>query len=72
MQIRNIGVILVIIGVIMMVYTGFNYVTTENVVDIGTLHIDKKENHPIQWSPIVGAVLFVAGLLMLFVGKKNV
>lgn len=71
MTIRYIGVVVIIIGIIMIVYTGFNYVTTERVVEIGNLHIDKKENHPVQWSPIVGVSLLVVGLVMFFVGKKK-
>jgi hypothetical protein len=46
----------VIIGAIMMFYTGFNYVTTEKIVDIGPIEINKQQNHPVQWSPILGGV----------------
>jgi hypothetical protein len=34
-----------IIGAIMMFYTGFNYVTTEKIVDIGPIEINKQQNH---------------------------
>ncbi len=54
----------------MMAYTGFNYVTTKNVVDIGNLQIKHDENHTIQWSPIVGAVLLVGGVLIIATNKK--
>jgi hypothetical protein len=37
-----------IIGAIMF-YTGFNYVTTEKVVDIGPIEINKQQSHPVQW-----------------------
>jgi uncharacterized membrane protein YidH (DUF202 family) len=33
MNAKKIGFVLVIIGAIMMFYTGFNYVTTEKIVD---------------------------------------
>jgi hypothetical protein len=38
-------------------YTDFNYVTKCQVVDIGPIEINKEENHPVQWSLIVGAFL---------------
>ena len=71
MQSRRIGMTLVIIGVILLVYTGFNYVTTERVVDLGPIQIDKKVNHPIQWSPFVGIGLLIGGVLLMLSGKKN-
>jgi uncharacterized membrane protein YidH (DUF202 family) len=71
MTLKQIGVVVLILGIIMMVYTGFNYVTTERIVDIGDLHIDKKESHPVRWSPILGGVLLVVGLVMVFMGPKK-
>lgn len=68
---KNIGIVLIVIGAIMMVITGFNYVTRERVVDIGALKIDADKNHPVQWSPIVGGILLVAGVVLLISNKKN-
>lgn len=66
---RPIAVILIIIGIVMMAYTGFNYVTREKVVDIGPLEIEKKENNPVRWSPIVGLVLLIGGVVVLVSSK---
>ena len=71
MQTKNLGIVLVVIGVIMMVYTGFNYVTKEKVVDLGPLQISKNENHQVQWSPIIGGILLVGGILIIVTGKKK-
>jgi len=68
---KRIGIILVAAGILMMIYTGFNYVTTKKVADIGPVQIDKKENHPVQWSPIVGGVLLLGGIVILASGKKG-
>jgi len=64
------GIFLVTVGLIMMIYTGFNYVTKEKVVDIGPLQINKETNHPVQWSPIIGAILLVGGIMVIVTGKK--
>jgi len=64
------GIALLVIGVLMIVYTGFNYVTTEKVVDLGPIKINAEKNHPVQWSPLVGAVLIVGGIVVLVTGKK--
>jgi uncharacterized membrane protein len=68
---KNIGIILIALGAIMMAITGFNYVTKEKVVDLGPVEINKEKDHPVQWSPIVGGVLLVAGIVVVFSNKKN-
>lgn len=70
MNAKNIGILLVVIGAIMVFYTGFNYVTTEKVVDIGPIEINKQENHPVKWSPIVGVVLLIGGVVLIVKDKK--
>jgi hypothetical protein len=70
MKTKTPGIVLIILGAIMMIYTGFNFVTTKNVVDIGAIKIDKEENHPVQWSPILGAVFLVGGVILVAVNKK--
>jgi uncharacterized membrane protein YidH (DUF202 family) len=68
---KIIGICLVALGIIMIAYTSFNYVTTKRVVDLGPIQIDKKENHPVQWSPIVGVVLLVGGIAVILLDKKR-
>jgi hypothetical protein len=70
MKTKNLGIVLIILGAIMMVYTGFNFITTKNVVDIGDIKIDKTEDHPVQWSPILGGVLLVGGVILVAANKK--
>jgi hypothetical protein len=71
MQTKNIGIVLVVIGILMMIYTGINIITTEKVVDLGPLHMTKEENHPVQWSPIVGGLLLVGGIVLLASNKSQ-
>lgn len=61
MKTKSIGIALIVIGIIMTIYTGFNYVTTEKVVDLGPIQINKEQNHPVQWAPIVGVIVIVIG-----------
>ena len=68
---KTIGIVLIVIGILMVIYTGFNYVTTEKVVDLGPLKINAEKNHPIQWSPIVGVVLLVGGIVVIVTSNKK-
>lgn len=68
---KTTGIVLTIIGLLMIIYTGFTYVTTEKVVEVGPVKISKEKNHPVQWSPIVGAVLLVGGIAIIAFSKKS-
>lgn len=70
MRLRPLGIVLSIIGLLMIIYTGFNYVTTEKVVDLGPIKIDAEKNHPVQWSPIVGIVLLIGGIVIVLSDRK--
>jgi hypothetical protein len=65
------GIILIVIGAVLMIFTGFNLVTEEKVLDLGKVEINKEENHPISWSPILGGVLLVGGIVLVIVAKKK-
>ncbi|MGO4904012.1 hypothetical protein [Flavobacterium sp. W20_MBD1_R3] len=71
MQTRTIGIVITIIGAIMLLYNSFNYVTTEKIVDIGPIQINKEVNHPIKWSPIAGIVLVAGGIILILKSNKQ-
>ena len=71
MNTKAIGIALLAIGILMTIYTGFNYVTTEKVVDIGPIQINKEQNHPVQWAPIVGVIIIVIGSILVVKGSSN-
>ena len=68
---KNLGLVLIGLGIMMVIFTGFNYVTRENVVDLGGVQINANENHPVEWSPIAGGVLLVAGVVVFLSNKKR-
>lgn len=70
MKSKTIGIALSIIGILMIVYTGFNYVTTEKV-DLGIMEMKIKKNNPVQWSPIVGVALLIGGVIVIITDKKR-
>ena len=71
MKTKSIGILLVAIGILMIAYTGFSYVTTEKVVDLGPIEINKEKNHFIQWPPIVGVVLLIGGVMVIAFDRKK-
>ena len=68
---KNLGIVLLVIGLVMTVFTGFNVITKKKVVDLGPVEINKEEKTPIYWSPITGGILAVAGLVVILVAKRK-
>ena len=68
---KNLGILLIVIGGIMTVFTGFNIITKEKVVDVGPIEINKTEKTPIYWSPITGAIILLAGIVILVTSKRG-
>jgi hypothetical protein len=68
---RTLAILLIVIGGIMTVFTGFNLVTKKEVADVGPIEINKTEKTPVYWSPVTGAILLVAGIIVLVASKRN-
>ena len=68
---KTLGIVVLALGIIMTIFTGFNIVTKEKVVDVGPLEINKEEKTPIYWSPVTGAILLVAGVIILVSSKRG-
>jgi hypothetical protein len=62
--------ILIALGLFGLAWGGFTYTTREKVVDIGPIHATRDETHNVPLPPIAGAVAVVAGVALLFAGKR--
>jgi LPXTG-motif cell wall-anchored protein len=73
MDTKKIGLIILVIGLLMTLYTGYNYVTREKVMDIGGMNITMDQNHSANWSPFIGlGVMVIGGGIVLFSKNKKV
>jgi hypothetical protein len=68
---RTIGLLLIVIGAIMLIWTGFSYTKREKVVDAGPVHISADKQESVNWPPYAGGILLVGGIFVLVMGKKN-
>jgi hypothetical protein len=67
---RNFGIVLIVLGIAMIIIRGISVPTEKNVVDLGPIQIDKKENKWIGWPTYTGALVIVAGAFLIFSSKK--
>lgn len=61
---RTIGIIMIIVGAVMLIWTGFSYTKKEKVVDLGPLEITADKKEQVNWPPYVGAGVLVVGLIL--------
>jgi uncharacterized membrane protein len=63
--------ILIVCGIVMILFRGFNVQTEKKLVDIGPVEINKKQNNWIGWPTYAGAIAIGAGVFLLVVNKKR-
>ena len=68
---RTVGIVLVIIGAIMLIWTGFTYTKKEKVVDAGPIEISADRQKSVNWPPYIGGVLLVGGIVIILTAKKT-
>jgi len=69
--VKTAGIILLVVGLVMTLYTGFTYVTREKVVDLGDIEITAEDEHSVQWQPYVGIGTMVIGGALLFLERRK-
>jgi hypothetical protein len=70
---RTIAIVILALGILMTVITGFNVITHKKVVDIGPVEINKEEKTPVYWSPWTGILLIAVGAsLAIYTQKKRI
>ena len=67
---RSLGIVLVAIGIIALIYTGFTFTSKEPIIEAGPIEISKEKKHSISWPPIAGAVLLISGIALIITNKK--
>ncbi|GAA4787640.1 hypothetical protein GCM10023231_14710 [Olivibacter ginsenosidimutans] len=68
---RILGIILIVAGVIMLVWTGFSYTKKEKVADLGPVEIKADKEKQINWPPYIGAILVGGGIIALVSGNRK-
>jgi len=68
---RILGIVLLVIGILMLIYTGFSYTKREKVVDAGPLHISADKEKTVNWPPYAGGILVLGGVILLATGSRR-
>jgi uncharacterized membrane protein YidH (DUF202 family) len=71
MNMKQVGIILIVLGVLALVYQGIHYTTREKILDIGSIKVSADTKKTIPLPPIVGGVALVAGIALILADRKK-
>ena len=68
---KNIGYLIILIGLVLTIFTAVTFFSRERVAKIGDVNITANKRHHLTWSPLVGiAVMAVGGVIVWQAPKK--
>ena len=68
---KKAGIIILVIGLLLTIFTAFTYFTREKVVDLGKIEITANKAHHLNWSPLIGVAVMVVGGVLVWQGSKK-
>lgn len=68
---KSIGIILILVGIIMLIWTGFTYTKKEKVIDAGPVQVSADKEHSVNWPPYAGGILIIGGVILVATAKKG-
>jgi len=68
---RTLGLILILIGIAMLVWTGFTYTKKEKIIDAGPIQVSADKEKSVNWPPYAGGIILVAGVFVFIASKKR-
>lgn len=69
---KRTAIVLILIGLLLTIFTGFRFFTKKEVIDTGKLKITRSDPHRVKWPPYVGVgIMLVGGIIFLTSTKKG-
>lgn len=68
---KTVGLILIAIGAVLLIWTGFTYTKKEKIVDAGPIQISADREKSVNWSPYAGGIILIAGIVVLVTSKNK-
>ncbi|GAA3972507.1 hypothetical protein [Mucilaginibacter dorajii] len=68
---KTIGILLIIVGAIMIIWTGFTYTKKEKIIDAGPIHLSADRQKTVNWPPYLGGVLIIGGIAVVALSKNK-
>ena len=67
---KSLGIVLIVLGVVLFIWTGFTYTKKEKIIDAGPIQVSADREKSVNWPPYAGGVVLIAGIV-IFLGSKK-
>lgn len=68
---KALGIVLIILGIVVTVFTGISFQEEESVAEIGDVEITREKEREINWPQWAGVAVIAAGVVVLLIGYKK-
>jgi uncharacterized membrane protein len=68
---KTLGIVLIILGAVTLIWTGFTYTKKEKLIDAGPIQVSADREKTVNWPPYAGGVLLVGGIALVALAKKS-
>lgn len=68
---KYVGIALIVLGVLGFAVTGISYTTTETVMDVGPLEIEKEEERNLPITPLAAGGAVIVGIGLVVAGRRR-
>jgi len=68
---KILGIAFIILGAIMLVWTGFTYTKKEKIIDAGPIQVSADKEKSVNWPPYAGGILLIGGIALVALDKKR-
>ncbi|WP_288883852.1 hypothetical protein [Pedobacter panaciterrae] len=68
---KTIALVMIILGVVMLIWTGFTYTKKEKLIDAGPIQISADREKSVNWPPYIGGIVLIAGVVILLTSKRS-
>jgi hypothetical protein len=65
------GLVIIAVGLLLTLFSGFNLMTREKMIDIGSIEITANRTHAFYWSPLAGMAVMAIGASLYLFGRNN-
>jgi len=69
---RFFGIVLIVAGVLVLAFGGFNYTREKKVIDLGPVQATTRTHETVPIPPLAGGAAIIAGIAVLLVATRKV
>jgi uncharacterized membrane protein len=68
---RTTGIVLIIVGILMFIFSRINFTTKEKVIDVGPIEVNKEKQNSVGWPAYAGGIVTLAGVVLVIAGSRK-